>query len=85
MYNNSILNNTLKAIATSEGIFVSEWDKYTTLQSVRLIFDKFNLDTFIDEYEFNDSEYKQYFKKFVKYHNIDVHKRIKQEFKARGQ
>ena len=85
MYNNNILNNTLNAIATSEGIFVSEWDKYTTLQSIRLIFNKFNLDTFIDEYEFNDSEYRQYFKNFVKYKNIDVHHHIKQEFKERGQ
>ncbi len=40
MYKNKILNNTLESINVSEDIFVSDWDKYTTLQTIKLIIDK---------------------------------------------
>ena len=85
MYNNKILNNTLEAIIVSEDIFVSDWDKYTTLQTIKLIIDNFSLDRFLSQYDFSKKEYKDYFQDYVKSENRDKHKIIKQEFKARGE
>ena len=85
MYENKILNNTLESINVSEDIFVSDWDKYTTLQTIKLIIDKFELDRFLSEYDFSKQEYKHYFQDYVKSNNKDKYKRITQEFKERGE
>jgi hypothetical protein len=84
MYENRILNNTLESIIVSEDIFVSNWDKYTTLLILKLIIDKFELDRFLSEYDFSKQEYESYFQDYVKSQSKNTDKRIRQEFKTIG-
>jgi hypothetical protein len=84
MYENRILNNTLESIIVSEDIFVSNWDKYTTLLILKLIIDKFELDRFLSEYDFSKQEYESYFQDYVKSQSKNTDKRIRQELKTIG-
>ena len=81
MNRSNILNMVVKCVEESEWKFRSEWDHITTLQTLLMIVDKFNLDEFMSEYHFTKDEYNKYFKSFTKQYNISIHKEIKQSFK----
>jgi len=68
-----------------EELFMNDWDHITTLQSLHLLIEKFNLDEFMEEYTFTKEEYQKYFKDVTKSYDMSLHKKIKNEFKEKGE
>jgi len=80
-YRSNMLKLIVECVEESEERFTSDWDHITTLQTLLMIVDKFNLDKFMSEYHFSKDEYNKYFKSYTKQYDISLHKEIKQNFK----
>jgi len=81
MYESNMLNMIVKCVEESEERFMSDWDYISTLQTLKMLIDKFSLDEIMGEYHFSQDEYNKYFKSFTKQYDIQLHKKIKKEFK----
>ena len=81
MYESNMLNMIVECVEESEERFMNEWDYISTLQTLKMLIDKFSLDEIMEEYHFSRDEYNKYFKSFTKQYDIQLHKKIKKEFK----
>lgn len=81
IYRSAILNNICECVEESGERFHNDWDHISSTQILYLLIDKFGLDNFLMEYEFNEVEYKKYFKVIAKNYSSTLHKEIKEEFK----
>jgi len=81
MYKSDILNMIVECVEESEERFMSDWDYISTLQSLKMLIEKFSLDEIMEEYHFSEEEYKKYFRSYTKQYDIQLHKKIKKEFK----
>ena len=81
MYNTDVLNNIIRSIESSSHLYTGYIDYITTIQSFRLIIEKFNLEEFIDTYNITEEEYAKFFEEIMKKHNKRLHKIVQDEFK----
>jgi len=81
MYRSNMLNMIVECVEESEERFMDDWDYISTLQTLKMLIDKFSLDEIMGEYHFSRDEYNKYFKSFTKQYDIQLHKKIKKEFK----
>ena len=80
-YQSHMLNMIVECVEESSDRFRSEWDYISTLQTLKMLIEKFALDELLEVYDFNEYEYKRYFEIYTKEYDIDLHKKIIQEFK----
>jgi len=85
MYKNNMISRIVECVEEGEEFFMSEWDYITTLQSLHLLIEKFNLDEFMSEYSFTIDEYQKYFKEITKGYDMSLHKEVKRRFKEKGE
>ncbi len=81
MYRSNMLNMIVECVEESEERFMDDWDYISTLQTLKMLIEKFSLDEIMGEYHFSKDEYNKYFKSFTKQYDIQLHKEIKKEFK----
>lgn len=78
-----MLQRIVECVEEGEELFMNDWDYITTLQSLHLLIEKFNLDEFMEEYTFTKEEYEKYFKDITKSYDMSLHKEIKRRFKKK--
>ena len=78
--NEDFINKIVWSILDSER-YEDNYQKYYDLQTFRLVVEKFNVESYLENLTIDRDTYNEYFKDIVKKYDFEKHKEVKKELK----